>query len=81
MNGVFDRVVVHTDESGALVRAEIIDFKTDRIHKDNTLEQATAHHRPQLEAYRTALTRITGIDKADIELKLLFTSVTECVLL
>ena len=79
VNGVFDRVVIHKDKNGAIVRAEIIDFKTDRIHAGNTLEQATEHHRPQLEAYRNALARITGINEASIELRLLFTYVPECV--
>jgi ATP-dependent helicase/nuclease subunit A len=78
VNGVFDRVVIHMHNS-KIVRAEIIDFKTDRIHSGNTLEQAIAHHRPQLETYRAALARITGIDSANIELKLLFTSVQKCV--
>ena len=79
VNGIFDRVVIHKDENGAIVQAEIIDFKTDRIHTGNTLEQATEHHRPQLEAYRKALARITGIDKGSIKLKLLFTGVPQCV--
>lgn len=78
-NGIFDRVVIHSDESGAITRAEIIDFKTDRIHSGNTIEQATEHHRPQLETYRNALAKIVGIDVAAIELKLLFTDVPQLV--
>ena len=80
-NGIFDRVVIHTDLSGAIIRAEIIDFKTDRIHTGNTLEQATEHHRPQLEAYRTALAKIVGIDAVAVELKLLFSDVPQLVTL
>lgn len=79
VNGVFDRVVINRDKNGAIDRAEIIDFKTDRIHQGNTLEQAIAHHRPQLQAYRTALAKIVGIDEAVIELKLLFTHVPQQV--
>lgn len=79
VNGVFDRVVIHRDKNDAIVRAEIIDFKTDRIHADRTLEQATEHHRPQLEAYRKALAKIVGIDETAIALKLLFTHVPQLV--
>ncbi|MGJ8641156.1 MAG: UvrD-helicase domain-containing protein [Opitutaceae bacterium] len=73
-NGIFDRVVIHLDLAGAMTHAEIIDFKTDKIHKSNTIEQAIEHHRPQLEAYRTALSKILRIQPAQIDLKLLFTS-------
>jgi ATP-dependent helicase/nuclease subunit A len=78
-NGIFDRVVIYKAEDGSITRAEIIDFKTDRIHAYNTIESATEHHRPQLEAYRKALARIVGIDEAVIDLKLLFTDVPELV--
>jgi ATP-dependent helicase/nuclease subunit A len=79
INGVFDRVVLHKDDTGQITAAEIIDFKTDRIHPANTLEQATAYHRPQLEAYRTALSKIIGLDDTLISLKLLFTHVPQLV--
>lgn len=78
-NGVFDRVVLHQDQNGKTLRAEIIDFKTDRIHSGNTIEQATESHRPQLEAYRTALSKIIDLDARAIELKLLFTSIPKLV--
>lgn len=79
INGVFDRVVLHQGEDGTITRAEIIDFKTDRIHAKKSLKQAVAQHRPQLENYRKALARIVGIQENSIELKLLFTHVPKCV--
>lgn len=72
-NGIFDRVILHQDAEGKTIRAEIIDYKTDRIHASNTIEASTEQHRPQLEAYRSALSRIIGISPERIELKLLFT--------
>ena len=72
-------MVIHKDNHGAITRAEIIDFKTDRIHRGRTLQQAAEHHRPQLEAYRTALSKIVGLEAARVELKLLFTDVPEFV--
>ena len=64
-----------------ITRAEIIDFKTDRIHTNNSIEQATEQHRPQLEAYRDSLSKIIGLDASAIDLKLLFTDVCELVTL
>ncbi len=78
-NGIFDRVVIHKTEDGTISRAEIIDFKSDRIHPNNTLEQASEHHRPQIEAYRKALSKIVSIDETVIDLKLLFTDVPQLV--
>jgi ATP-dependent helicase/nuclease subunit A len=72
-NGVFDRVHLIRGDEGSALRATIIDFKTDRIHEENTLEQASEKHRPQLEAYAKALSKIVGLDLASIELKLVFT--------
>ena len=74
-NGIFDRVVLHHNSAGATIRADIIDYKTDRIHEGNTVEQASERHRPQLEAYRKALSKIIGLEETSITLKLLFTDV------
>ncbi|MFW5873783.1 MAG: UvrD-helicase domain-containing protein [Verrucomicrobiota bacterium] len=81
VNGVFDRVHLHTGHDGKPARAEIIDFKTDRIHDGNTLEQAAEHHRPQLEAYRSALAKILGLDESRIDLLLIFTDAPALVTL
>ncbi len=78
-NGIFDRVVLHHEPSGKIERAEIIDYKTDRIHEYNTIKDACERHRPQLEAYGKALSKIIHIDASKISLKLLFTSVTQLV--
>lgn len=72
-SGVFDRVHLYRDASGSLVRAEIIDFKTDRIHQSNTVKAATEQHRPQMESYRKAIATITGLPEDAISAKLLFT--------
>ncbi|MEN8862171.1 MAG: UvrD-helicase domain-containing protein [Lentimonas sp.] len=78
-NGIFDRVVLHHDATDTTIRAEIIDYKTDRIHTGNTVEQASERHRPQLEAYRKALSKIIRLDEASIALKLLFTDVPKII--
>jgi ATP-dependent exoDNAse (exonuclease V) beta subunit len=78
-NGIFDRVVIHHDSSSKIVRADIIDYKTDRIHDSNTVEDASVRHRPQMEAYRKALAKIIGLDELSISLKLVFTDVPTVV--
>ncbi|MEM8868479.1 MAG: 3'-5' exonuclease, partial [Verrucomicrobiota bacterium] len=75
INGTFDRVHLQKDGSGKITHATIIDFKTDRIHPSNTLEQAITFHRAQLEAYRKALSRIILLNPSQIQACILFTSV------
>ena len=77
INGVFDRVHLHKSESGSYEQAIIIDFKTDRIHKDYTITQAAQKHRPQMLTYQSALCALTGIETSSIELHLIFTSIAK----
>ena len=79
INGTFDRVHIHYAENGSIERAEIIDFKTDRITGSTTLEIAAEHHRPQLELYRKTLASVLSIPEERIELKLLFTDIAKVV--
>ncbi|WP_269525839.1 UvrD-helicase domain-containing protein [Coraliomargarita parva] len=74
-NGVFDRVHLHKDSTGRITHAAIIDFKTDRINEPNTVSNAAEQHRHQLEDYRNALSRITGVDPKAIRLVLVFTDI------
>jgi len=57
--GTFDRVVVHR-EAGRAVRAEVIDFKTDRVDAAGVAARA-AFYAPQLAGYRRVLARMTGL--------------------
>ena len=66
-SGVFDRVVVRDG------RAEIIDFKTDRVKSGEDLAEAVEQHREQLEWYRLVLVQLTGMAEAQIACRLLFT--------
>ena len=55
VSGVFDRVHLFDD------RAEIIDFKTDRVGDEASLKQAAEKHAPQMATYRQALAKLTGL--------------------
>ena len=74
VQGVFDRVVLYFSQDGESSRAEIIDFKTDRLDKDRRVEDLIARHQAQLESYRLALMQLTGLPSEKISLILLFTS-------
>lgn len=77
ITGTFDRVHLHKDDEGRITRAEIIDFKTDRIHENKTVWEAAEKHRHQLEAYAQALGKITGLAQDAIQCTLIFTDVPE----
>ena len=67
ISGVFDRVHVYAD------RAEIIDFKSDRVSDEASLKQATEKYAPQMATYRQALAKLTGLAESAIRCSLLFT--------
>ncbi|MCZ6598531.1 MAG: UvrD-helicase domain-containing protein [Planctomycetota bacterium] len=73
--GSFDRVVLHRD-SGKLVRAELIDYKTDPVEGAELAKRVT-FYRPQLEAYRRVLAHMTGLDESAIDAQLLFLEADE----
>jgi ATP-dependent exoDNAse (exonuclease V) beta subunit len=74
ISGQFDRVHLHRDAAGRALRAEIIDFKTDRIASPESLAAATERHRPQLATYREALARLVALPESDIAAHLVFTT-------
>jgi ATP-dependent exoDNAse (exonuclease V) beta subunit len=69
-SGAFDRVVLER-EQGAFVRADVIDFKTDRV-EGAQLEQRLEHYRPQIEAYRRVLAHATGLALDAVRARMFF---------
>jgi len=70
LTGAIDRVVLlrHGDR---IVAADIVDFKTDYVDGSN-LSAKVEHYRPQIGAYRRAVTRLTGLEVSRITARLLF---------
>jgi ATP-dependent helicase/nuclease subunit A len=64
-SGSFDRVVLVRDAGGRVVRAEVIDFKTDRVDAD-AIGPRAAFYAPQVESYRRVLARMTGLAPAAV---------------
>jgi ATP-dependent exoDNAse (exonuclease V) beta subunit len=69
--GAFDRVVA-VRERGVVVRAEVLDFKTDRVEGEPQLAARTEHHAPQMHAYRAAVARCFDLDPAQVAARLVF---------
>ena len=68
--GAFDRVVLRR-EGGRVAAAEIVDFKTDRVD-DAALPARVEAYRPQMEAYRRVLARMTELPEPAIRVRLAF---------
>lgn len=66
ITGRFDRVVITRDDgpNGAITRAHLIDFKTDRIASDEPLaiQRIVARYEPQLQVYARAIAAVLQCD-------------------
>ena len=71
--GFIDRLVL-TERDGRVVRAEILDFKTDTIEAGDeaTLAARTEHYRPQIAAYRGVVREQYGLAERDVSGRLVF---------
>ena len=78
LTGKFDRVVVGS-RGGKIEGADVIDFKTDAVEAGDAvrLDALTEHYRPQLEAYRRAAAKLTGLAPAKVRAKILFVGAGE----
>ena len=68
VRGIIDRLHIFRDERGAIIRAEIIDYKTDRTDDPKDLHD---RHVEQLHLYRILLARALGIPPESIDCLLL----------
>ena len=57
--------------TGVPVGADVIDFKTDVITAE-ALAERVDHYRPQLEAYRQAVSHLLGLPLEQISIRLVF---------
>jgi ATP-dependent exoDNAse (exonuclease V) beta subunit len=58
--GTIDRLVVYQDEGGNPIRAQVIDWKTDKI-EGRGVSELVANYAPQLASYRLAAAKWLGI--------------------
>lgn len=73
MEGFIDRLVLYRD-AGQVIRAEVVDFKTDAVSvgDTDTLQQRIEHYSPQLNAYRRAISSMYGLRAERVVAKLVF---------
>lgn len=71
-SGYIDRLTLDRDEAGSVIRAAVIDFKSDPVEPAEAAAKAE-HYRPQLEVYRQAvIERFSPPPEAGIRLIILF---------
>ena len=78
VTGRFDRVVVVRGAAGRALRAELIDFKTDRVDAES-LQEVVAEYGPQIDTYRRALGAMLGLAESAVTGNLLFVQSGRCV--
>ncbi len=71
LRGSFDRVAI-IRQGGKPLRAELLDFKTDRLRGSRELSDRINTYRPQIEAYRNGLAAMLNLPRNNITASLLF---------
>lgn len=73
LQGFIDRLVI-LEEGGRVLGAEILDFKTDLLDGSDprAVEEKVAFYRPQMEAYRTAVSGRFDLPPSAVPARLLF---------
>ena len=69
VTGVFDRVVIEYDGTNRVSRATVLDFKTDR-----ETDTALVRHAGQMNLYRQAVAKLTGLAPAQVASYLVLTA-------
>jgi ATP-dependent exoDNAse (exonuclease V) beta subunit len=72
VQGTIDRLV-QIRVGNRIVAAEILDFKTDRVSPpvEDWVRQKCEHYRSQMNEYRAAVARISGLNESVIPVRLL----------
>ncbi len=72
MQGTIDRLVL-VRESGKVVAADVVDFKTDQLSgdPDEWQQQKVAFYAPQLHDYAAAVRYLTAVPELDVSTRLL----------
>ena len=79
ISGIFDRVVLERDGAGEWTSAAILDFKTDAVHDEASMQQRAEGYAPQLKLYAQAVARLTGLTDRKIKMGVIFTQCSQIV--
>jgi len=72
LTGRIDRLVLCSAPGGRLMRAEVLDFKSDRVAGAEDIARLVYTYRPQMESYCLAIQRLTGLEPGQVKATLLF---------
>lgn len=72
LTGRIDRLVLCRDPKGSLVRAEVLDFKSDRVAGPEDVQRLVEAYQPQMASYCLATQRLTGLQDGQVKGTLLF---------
>lgn len=74
VSGVIDRLALGRDSDGRVVAAEVLDFKTDRVDPGDgdAIGERVDAYRPQVDAYRAAVSEMYGLTTAEVDARLVF---------
>ncbi len=78
LNGAIDRLVL-VRAGNELIAADVIDYKTDTVADEDQLQEAVERYRPQIDAYRLAVARQTGLPIERVHGRLVFVSADRIV--
>jgi ATP-dependent exoDNAse (exonuclease V) beta subunit len=71
VSGTIDRLTL-CSRDGRLVAADVLDYKTDAVVSPGEIAERAGIYRPQLEAYRRAVSSLTALPLERISARLLF---------
>jgi ATP-dependent exoDNAse (exonuclease V) beta subunit len=71
LSGAIDRLTLYSRD-GRLIAADILDYKTDAVTTPSDIAERTATYRPQLAAYRRAMSSLTSLPVERVSARLLF---------
>jgi len=74
VEGIIDRLMLCRDREGEVVRAEILDWKTDAVPSGDpaALDEKVRSYAPQLRRYAWAVERLYGVPLERVSARLLF---------
>lgn len=77
VSGQMDRVVIEREVGGQVIAAMILDFKTDAVASAEDRKIRARGYAPQLQLYREAVRRLTGLAEDKVATLLVFTGTGE----
>jgi ATP-dependent exoDNAse (exonuclease V) beta subunit len=66
--------MIERDAGGQAIGAVILDFKTDAVTDENSMQMRAKGYAPQIKLYVQAVCRLAGLPASNVRTGLIFTS-------